>query len=178
MTKEELLAAEQAKAAREAEIKAAAEAAAQAALAADKQRRTTIEASFAKFSATEGIQAVLKTCLDDAGCSVETANAKLLAHLGAGATPVAGRIVTVEDETDKFRAAAMGALVVRAGFSTPEQRQTVRANPYRGHTLLDLAKHCLGIPQREFAVREIVVLQIDDDQCALRGCSHEGAPER
>lgn len=144
MTKEELLAAEQAKAAREAEIKAAAEAAAQAALAADKQRRTTIEASFAKFSATEGIQAVLKTCLDDAGCSVETANAKLLAHLGAGATPVAGRIVTVEDETDKFRAAAMGALVVRAGFSTPEQRQTVRANPYRGHTLLDLAKHCLA----------------------------------
>lgn len=142
MTKEELLAAEQATAANEAGIKSAA---AQAALAADKQRRTTIEGSFAKFSATEGIQAVLKTCLDDHGCTVEAANAKLLAHLGAGATPIAGNhVVTLEDETDKFRAAATGALVVRAGFSTAEQRQVVRANPYRGYTLLDLAKHSLA----------------------------------
>lgn len=145
MTKEELLAAEQAKAAREAEIKAAAAAASTAALAADKQRRTAIEGSFAKFSATEGIQAVLKTCLDDHDCTVETANAKLLAHLGAGATPIAGNhIVTLEDETDKFRTAASAALVVRAGFGSSEQRQAVRANPYRGHKLLDLARQCLA----------------------------------
>lgn len=141
MTKEELLAAEQAKAAHQAEVNAAAT----AALVADKQRRTDIEGAFAKFSKAEGIQAVLKTCLDDHACTVETANAKLLAHLGAGATPIAGNhVVTLEDETDKFRAAASSALVVRAGFSSVEQRQAVRANPYRGHTLLDLAKFCLA----------------------------------
>lgn len=141
MTKEELLAAEQAKAARDAEMKAAAE----TALAADKQRRTTIEGAFAKFGKVDGIQAVLKTCLEDQQCTVEAANAKLLAHLGAGATPIAGsHVVTLEDETDKFRAAATSALVVRAGFSTAEQRQAIRANPYRGHTLLDLAKHSLA----------------------------------
>lgn len=144
-TKEELQAAQQATAAHEAEIKAAAAAATTAALAADKQRRTTIEGAFAKFGATEGIQAVLKTCLDDHACTVETANAKLLAHLGASATPIAGNhVVTLEDETDKFRAAATAAIVVRAGFSTAEQRQAVRANPYRGHKLLDLARHCLA----------------------------------
>lgn len=144
MTKEELLAAEQVTAANEAGIKAAA-AAATAALAADKQRRTAIEGSFAKFSTAEGIQAVLKTCLDDHGCTVETANAKLLAHLGAGATPIAGNhVVTLEDETDKFRVAATSALVVRAGFGSTEQRQAVRANPYRGHKLLDLARQCLA----------------------------------
>jgi len=145
MTKEEMLAAEQAKAARDAELKAAAEAATVAALASDKQRRTTIEGAFAKFGKVDGIQAVLKTCLEDQHCTVETANAKLLAHLGAGATPVAGNhVVTVEDETDKFRAAASTALVVRAGFSTIEQRNAVRANPYRGHTLLDLARASLA----------------------------------
>jgi len=42
----------------------------------------------------------------------------------------------------------------------------------------DLGEHCLGIPQREFAVREIVVLQIDDDQRALWCRSHAGTPER
>ncbi len=141
MTKEELLAAEQAKAARDADIKAAAE----AALAADKKRRTEIDAAFAKFGSTEGVQALHKTCLDDQQCTVEAANAKLLAHLGAGATPVAGKyVVTLEDETDKFRAAASGALVVRAGFGSAEQRQAVRANPYRGHKLLDLARQCLA----------------------------------
>lgn len=145
MTKEEMQAAEQAKAARDAELKAAAEAATVAALAADKQRRTTIEGTFAKFVKEDGVQAVLKTCLEDQHCTVETANAKLLAHLGAGATPIAaGRIVTLEDETDKFRAAASGALIVRAGFGSAEQRQAVRANPYRGYTLLDLAKHSLA----------------------------------
>lgn len=144
-TKEELQAAQQATAAHQAEITAAAAAATTAALAADKQRRTSIEGSFAKFSATEGIQAVLKTCLDDHECTVEAANAKLLAHLGAGATPIAGKhVVTVEDETDKFRAAATSALVVRAGYGSTEARQAVRANPYRGLKLLDLARQCLA----------------------------------
>ncbi|MFA6310604.1 MAG: ClpP-like prohead protease/major capsid protein fusion protein [Sterolibacterium sp.] len=145
MSKEETLAAGQATAAHQAEITAAAAAATTAALVADKQRRTDIEGAFAKFSQAEGIQAVLKTCLDDHACTVETANAKLLAHLGASSTPIAGNhVVTLEDETDKFRVAATSALVVRAGFSTAEQRAAVRANPYRGYTLLDLARNCLA----------------------------------
>jgi hypothetical protein len=72
-----------------------------AALEADKSRRTAIAAAFASFSSTEGVAALAVTCADDIGCTVEAANTKLLAHLGAGASSAGGgRIVTLEDERD------------------------------------------------------------------------------
>jgi len=57
-----------------------------------------------------------------------------------------------------------------------DNRHALRPRPDNGR--FDLGEHCLGIPQREFAVREIVVLQIDDDQRALWCRSHAGTPEK
>jgi ATP-dependent protease ClpP protease subunit len=109
------------------------------ALAADKQRRTDIETAFAKFSGVEGVSALMKTCADDHQCTVEQANTKLLAHLGSQSAPIAGGyVVTVADERDKFRAAIRDALLIRASLSKNDT-----ANPYRSHTLFELARACL-----------------------------------
>lgn len=117
------------------------------ALAADKQRRTAIDTAYAKFAGVDGVQALMKVCQDDHACTAEQANAQLLAHLGKGASPIAGGyIVTVQDETDKFRAAAVEAILARAAARDDKgaPMRVSAANPYRAHRLLDLARACLA----------------------------------
>ena len=107
-----------------------------AALAADQSRRSDIRANFAKFSAQAGVAALGQACEDDASCTVEQANAKLLAHIGKDCAPIAGgRIVTLEDETDKHRTAAAAAVMARAGLAKHDT-----ANQYRGYTMYELAR--------------------------------------
>jgi ATP-dependent protease ClpP protease subunit len=114
-------------------------------LAADKNRRTEIRAKFASFAQREGVQALQSQCEDDSTVTPDLAAARLLAHLGSQATPVAGHIVTVADETDKRRTAASAALMVRAGVADAKTREAVAAgNPFRGATLLDMAKSSLA----------------------------------
>lgn len=109
-------------------------------LAADKQRRDGIRASFARFAAQTGVADLQRACEDDHAVTVEAAGTRLLAHLATGVTPVAGHHVnTVEDETDKQRAAASQAVMARAGLDKPEG-----ANPYRGYTLSELARASLA----------------------------------
>lgn len=123
-----------------ADIQAAANAAAASALAADKTRRTEISAAFAKFSSVEGAGALMTACLEDQNCTVEAANAKLLAHLGAASTPTAAtRIITIEDSRDKFRAGAAAALMAKAKLDKDDS-----ANNFRSFTLLDLARESLA----------------------------------
>jgi len=125
----------------EAEIRAAA-------LAADQSRRSAIASAFAPFAAHEGVAAIQTACQDDVECDEVGANAKLLAHLGKQATPVAGRsvVTTVEDETDKLRAAALQSVLARTGAVTAkgERIRADGANPYRSATLLDLARASLA----------------------------------
>lgn len=114
-------------------------------LAADKARREGIRAAAGKFATWAGVADLLRQCEDDTACSVEQANAKLLAHLGAQAQPVAaGHVVTVEDETDKQRAAAVSAILVRAGVADAKMRADNAGNPVRGHKLLDFARASLA----------------------------------
>ncbi len=117
------------------------------ALAADGARRSGITAAFAKFSGVAGVQAIESACAADHGCTVEQAGIKLLAHLGAGATPLAGTsIVTLEDSRDKFRAGMQASVLARANLAKDDT-----ANNYRGHTMMDLARECLvqaGISMR------------------------------
>jgi len=109
------------------------------ALAADGVRRTGIAAAFAKFAAVAGVSAIQAACADDHTCTVEQAGIKLLAHLGAGATPLAAsQIVTIEDSRDKFRAGMQASVLARANLAKDDT-----ANGYRGHTLMDLARECL-----------------------------------
>jgi hypothetical protein len=112
-------------------------------LAADRQRRNDIRTSFASFAQREGVAALQATCEDDSTCSAQAAGLKLLAHIGSQATPIAGHIVTVTDESDKRRAAVTNALMSRAGVATAEQRNALASNPFRGASLLDLARSSL-----------------------------------
>jgi len=114
------------------------------ALADDQARRAGIRAKFGAFMAKAGVPELAAACENDAACTVQAAADKLLAHIGKDVTPVAGTVVTVMDEADKRRVAVVDALMVRANVATPDQRKTVQAhNPFRGHTLLDLARASL-----------------------------------
>lgn len=109
-----------------------------AALAADKLRRDQIRAAGAKFSTVDGMAELVRACEDDLSCSAEQANARVLAHLGGLGQPVAGRVLTLEDETDKARAGISAALMARAGLAKHDT-----ANPFRGHTLYEVARASL-----------------------------------
>ena len=114
------------------------------ALAADAERRGAIRARFAPFMARDGVAALAESCQNDHQVDVNAAADKLLAHLGQSAAPIAGSIITVADESDKRRLAVVDSLMVRAGSATAEQKKNVQAyNPFRGHTLLDIARASL-----------------------------------
>jgi ATP-dependent protease ClpP protease subunit/phage major head subunit gpT-like protein len=105
-------------------------------LAADQTRRTAIANVFARFATWEGVAALQAACESDHACSVEAANAKLLAHLGKESKPVAGtQIVTLEDERDKARAGMQASILARAGLAKDDT-----ANNYRGFTMMDIAR--------------------------------------
>lgn len=111
------------------------------ALAADQQRRTGIVAAFKPFAGRPGVAELQAQCENDHAMSVEAAGNKLLAHLGSGATPLAGNYVavaTVEDEKDKARKATAQALAFRAGLDKLDP-----TNPVRGETLVEMARASL-----------------------------------
>ncbi|WP_374479486.1 hypothetical protein [Zoogloea sp.] len=57
--------------------------------------------------------------------------------------PTANQIQTIEDETDKRRDAVAAALMVRTGVASAEVRASMASNPYRGDSLMDLARASL-----------------------------------
>ncbi len=115
------------------------------ALAADKTRREAIAQAAAKHIGVQGMTDLVKALQDDSNITVEAAGLKILAKLADGAGPIAGQhtVETTEDETDKRRGAIVAALMVRAGVASNEVRASIASNPYRGDTLLDLAKASL-----------------------------------
>lgn len=130
-----------------------------AALAEDTKRREEIRAAAAPFAQREGVTDLVAALCNDTTVSSAAANARILAHLAAGAAPAAGDIHTTEDETDKRIAAQVDALRVRAGLADPETRQRVQAgNPFRADSLLDLARASLdraGISHRGMTKLEV-----------------------
>lgn len=135
------------------EIKAAADKAAAearaAALREDKERRDAIAAKFAKPIAQglKGADALLRTCADDTSCTVQAAGEKLLALYAEGASPIAGHVVTVEDETDKRIDAQVQSVMARAGVNGRDGKRVIAtsANPFRGYKMLDLARASLQV---------------------------------
>ncbi len=130
------------------------QAAAKAALEADKARRTGIAAAFKNFSTVKGVPELLATCVDDQECTLALAQEKLLAHMGSGASPIAGGIVTLEDERDKFRIGAQASIMARGSLAKDDT-----GNNYRGYTLLDLARACLdhaGVNARGMTKMDVV----------------------
>ena len=132
MSSENTPAATQPAAIQEADIRASA-------LAADAQRRREIKALAAGHIATvPGINDVLAAAADDVTCSLQDAHQRVLAHMAKGAQPVAGSVVIVDDEHDKFRRSVSAALQIRAGLAKNDT-----ANPLRGHTLYEMARASL-----------------------------------
>lgn len=127
-------------AAQAATIAAANAAAVEAAFQADTVRRNSISATFAKFSAVEGMAAIQAACVEDRSCTLEQANAKILAQLSKDAAPVAAsHIVTMEDSRDKFRTGVTASIMGRSGLDKDD-----RANNYRSFSMLDIARECLA----------------------------------
>jgi ATP-dependent protease ClpP protease subunit len=118
----------------------AAEAIEKAALAKDTARRNSIKGlAVGNIAAMAGVSDLIAASCDDVDCTVEMAREKLLAHIGKSAEPLAaGHIVTVEDETDKFRRGVSAALQIRAGLAKNDG-----ANEFRGYTLYELARASL-----------------------------------
>lgn len=126
----------------------------------ENARRQSVRAAFAPFAAAPGVVELQAACENDANVTPEAAGQRLLAHLGSQATPIAGGgITTVQDEADKRRGGVVAALMVRAGHATKEQIAAHGSNPWRGNTLLELARSSLeaaGINARGMDKREVV----------------------
>ena len=115
-----------------------------------KARNDQILAFFKPFASREGVADLQTAILADPTITVEAASSKLLTHLAkdtgpavpAGAHPV---IETVEDETDKVRAAVVQSVLARAGLrdGKGEVIRVDASNPFRGHKLLDIARASL-----------------------------------
>lgn len=116
-------------------------AAAQAARREENQRQTDIRAAFAMYAPRIGTAAAQleRDCLADMSIDVAKAKLKILDAMAAGTEPVAGRhVATVEDEADKQRAGVRAALEIRAGLAKNDS-----ANPFRGYTLVEMARASL-----------------------------------
>ncbi len=103
-----------------------------------------VVAMFKPFADRSEILALQTSVLTDTKLTVEQIQARLLDTLGKDAAPANPstsfpKIETVGDETDKFRAAAADALLVRAGVVKSKER-----NPFASMTCYDLAAHCLS----------------------------------
>lgn len=107
--------------------------------AADDARRLAIAAKCKPFAALAGVAELQRQCESDRACTVEMAADRLLAALGRGAEPVAGNVILMgEDERTKQRRGIAAALAIRAGLEKNDA-----ANPFRGHTLYELARMSL-----------------------------------
>jgi ATP-dependent protease ClpP protease subunit len=152
--------------------KAAADAAAAAAATAlanaakpgrTKEQNEELKAAFGPFLKRDGVQAVFEGVLMDPAVTVEGARAQLLTQLGKGTEPAnpAAHVQMGATEADKFRAAAVEAILVRAGgdLATKEMRAKISENPFRGHKMLDMARASLDrarVDHRRMSQLEVV----------------------
>lgn len=116
---------------------------------AETQRCADIRAAFKPFAARDGMQAELEACLADPTVSAAAANQRILAQMAKGAGPAAGGHVpvqTLEDERDKRIEAGVQALMARAAVLGRDGKrvQMDSRNPFRGQTLLEIAKASLA----------------------------------
>lgn len=116
-----------------------------AAIKSESQRRFDIQSAFKPFIDRDGVPDLQASCVDDHEIDVQAANQKLLAHLGSQAQPVGGKsIVTIQDETDKRVDGIVASIMMRAGVADADTRKAHAGNPWRGNTLLDVARASLA----------------------------------
>ena len=118
------------------------------ALAALKTRNEGIKARFDALSranpgSVDAIRAVYDDAIADTDPTVDTFTDRALAAL-VPQTPVTGahstRIEAGEDQSEKRNTAIVASVLARAGVS----KESTAGNPYRGHSLMDLARESLA----------------------------------
>lgn len=112
----------------------------QAAIRNENARVLGINSAFTSY-ARDSVEAkaLRDRAVADTTFTVAAFKAELLEVNAKGTEPIAGGYVaTIEDEGDKRRTAIRGALESRAGLAKNDT-----ANPYRGHTLAEVARMCL-----------------------------------
>lgn len=94
----------------------------------EQQRRRDIRGVFGTFA--DEHRALLDECLDDFGCTVDQARARLLDAIGRDSEPLnAGReprIYAGPDRLQEFRAAAVDALLIRNGVHVDQPHPAAR----------------------------------------------------
>jgi hypothetical protein len=117
-------------------------------VAALKVRNDSIKARFdalgrANPGSLDAIRAVYDEVIADVDATVDGFTDRALAALVQQTPVVASHSVRVEageDQSEKRSTAIVASVMARAGVT----RESTAGNPYRGHTLLDLAKDCLA----------------------------------
>lgn len=100
-----------------------------AAVQAESQRRNDIRARFNHFAKREGVAELLAQCESDPQVSAQAASDRLLAHLGAQCSPIAGHYVPsgcTDNRLGDFKAAAQDVLLRRAGVKIAEPHPGAR----------------------------------------------------
>jgi ATP-dependent protease ClpP protease subunit len=117
-----------------------AQAIAAAAVRAENTRISEIRAAHKAYARNKPeADALLDKAISDSTMTLAAFKAELLEINAKGTEPLAGGyVVTTEDEGDKRRKAIRAALEIRAGLSANDS-----ANPWRGHTLGEIARACL-----------------------------------
>lgn len=102
------------------------------------ENQARVDAINAVFSGFKGHSELAIKCIMDQKCTVEMAQAKLLAELGKGQGPVGGQPVTVEATgRQAFIDDAVEAIIARAG-----KGQIKAGNGLRGYNARELARMC------------------------------------
>lgn len=120
------------------------------------------------FSRHSGHEELLRTCLEDVGCTADAASRKLVTALGADVAPAGqdserGSISFGRTEHDNFRDGVTLAIVERGNLFKPEERKSITAdnggNFYRGFTMCEMARHALelkGIDTKRMSRMDLV----------------------
>lgn len=131
-------------------------------IAALQVRNESIRAAFAGFRDVEGVIGLEAECLADPRMTIEAAQQKLLAKVGAAGQPLnagGGHVVVGEAEADKLREAGVNMLMARAGMLPQAEAERVRqSNPYLRSSLVDMAEQSLiraGINTRQMTREQI-----------------------
>lgn len=130
-------------------------------IAALATRNEQLRGVFASFRHMTGVSALESDCLADPRMTIEAAQNRLLAHVGAAGQPLNGgfRIEGVRDERDGERARIVDAMLARAGVITGAAADAARQdNPHARATLLQIAEHSLiraGVNTRSMGRDEI-----------------------
>ncbi len=103
------------------------------------ERNRQIVALFEPHRSVQAMAELERTVLADATLNIEAVKDRVLAALASRGAPLnPGVAQPGVDERDRFRAAAGNAIQARAGYA-----QMDGANPFRGHTMAELARECV-----------------------------------